>query len=70
MYRILGTKEKTYEWEKACYSNYGLILSKQTFFNEKISAKQKRAKQTDIDRKLQSHVTAVMVVFITSSKII
>ena len=46
------------------------ILSKQTFFDEKISALQKETKQMNIDRTLRSHVTAVRVVFINSSKII
>ena len=57
-------------WEKACYSNYDLMLSKQTFFDEKISAKQKGTKQMNIDRKLRSHVTGVAAVFIDSSKTI
>ena len=57
-------------WEKTCYSNYDLILSKQTFFDEKLSAKQKGRKQMNIDRKLRSHVTAVTAAFINSSKII
>ena len=57
-------------WEKACYSNYDLMLSKQTFFDEKISAKQKGTKQMNIDRKLRSHVTGVTAVFIDSSKTI
>ena len=56
--------------DKACYSNYNLVLSKQTFFDEKISAKQKRTKQMNIDVKLHSNVTAVMDVLINSSKII
>ena len=56
-------------WKQACYSNYDLILSKQTFFDEKIPAKQKGAKQINIDRKLRSHMTAVTAVFINSSKI-
>ena len=29
-------------WEKACYSNYDLILSKQYYFDEKILAKKKK----------------------------
>ena len=53
-------------WEKACYSNYDLNLSKQTFFDERISAKQKGTKQMNIDRKLRSHVTAVTAVFMKS----
>ena len=57
-------------WQEACYSNYDLILSKQTFFDEKISAKQKGAKQMNIDRKLHSYTTVVTAVFINSSKII
>ena len=57
-------------WEKACYSNYDLNLSKKTFFDEKISGTQKGTKQMNFDRKLHSHVTAVMAVFINSSKII
>ena len=57
-------------WEKACYSNYDLILSKKTFSDEKISAKQKGTKQMNIDRKLRSHLPAVTAVFINSSKII
>ena len=56
--------------DKVCYSNYNLVLSKQTFFDEKISAKQKRTKQMNIDVKLHSNVTAVMDVLINSSKII
>ena len=48
-------------WEKACYSNYDLILSKQTFFDEKILAMQKETKQMNIDWKLCSHVMAVTV---------
>ena len=56
--------------DKACYSNYNLVLSKQTFFDEKISAKQKRTKQMNIDVKLRSNVTAVTDVLINSSKII
>ena len=56
--------------DKACYSNYNLVLSKQTFFDEKISAKQKRTKQMNIDVKLHSNMTAVMDVLINSSKII
>lgn len=56
--------------DKACYSNYNLVLSKQTFFDEKISAKPKRTKQMNIDVKLHSNVTAVTDVFISSSKII
>ena len=51
-------------------SSYDLILSKQTVFDEKNSAKQKGTKQVNIDRKLRSHVTAVTAVFINSSKII
>ena len=46
-------------WKKACYSNYDLILPKQTFFEEITSTKQKGTKQMNIDRKLRSHVTAV-----------
>ena len=56
--------------ENICYSNYDLILSKHDFFDENISAKQKRRKQMNIARKLCSHVTAVTTVFINSSKII
>ena len=54
MYLILRTKEKIYITcvGKACYSNYDLNLSKQTFFDEKILAKQKGIKQMNIDRKL------------------
>ena len=51
-------------WEKACYSNYDLIFSKKTFFDEKISAKQKRTKRMNIDKKLRSHMTAVTAAFI------
>ena len=36
-------------WEKACYSNYDLILSKQYYFDENILAKKKGTKQ--INRK-------------------
>ena len=57
-------------WEKAFCSNYDLILSKQTVFDEKKSAKQKSTEQVNIDRKLCSHATAVTGVFINSSKII
>ena len=56
-------------WEKACYSNYDLILSKQTFFDEKILAMQKETKQMNIDWKLCSPVTAVTVFFRNLSKI-
>ena len=56
-------------WEKACYSNYDLILSKQTFFDEKILAMQKETKQMNIDWKLCSHVMTVTVFFRNLSKI-
>ena len=56
-------------WEKACYSNYDLILSKQTFFDEKILPMQKETKQMNIDWKLCSLVKAVTVFFINLSKI-
>ena len=56
-------------WEKACYSNYDLILSKQTFFDEKILPMQKETKQMNIDWKLCSHVMAVTVFFRNLSKI-
>lgn len=38
-------------WKEACYSNYDLILSKHTFFDENISAKEKEIKQMNIDGK-------------------
>ena len=50
-------------WEKVCYSNCDLILSNQTFFDEKNSTMQKETKQINIDRKMRSHVTAVTAIF-------
>ena len=56
-------------WEKAYYSNYDLILLKKTFFDEKISAKQKGTKQTNIKLQTSLTLTAVKAVFINSSKL-
>ena len=55
---------------KSLLFNNDLIFSKQTFFGEKTSTKQKGAKQMNIDRKLRCHVTAVTAVFTDSSKIV
>ena len=57
-------------WEKACCSNYDLILPKETIFDEKISGKQKETNQMNIDRKHCPHVMVVTAVFINSSKVI
>ena len=47
--------------EKACHSNYNLILSKQTFLDKKNAQYQKGTNQMNIDKKLHSHVTAIII---------